>query len=111
MLVISRLLVLCWGALISLCLAPWRMVRIHILGSSPSAFCCFSLDNSAGFGLFPSGCVDVCCDTWQTQILGSFPAAVLGLFQAPETGLTPTMMAHFWIVGGGLKVFELSDLK
>lgn len=45
------------------------------------------------------------------NVLGRFPAAVSVLFAVLEAGSHPQTMACFWIVGGGLEVFELSDCK
>lgn len=101
-----------WGALISLCLAPWRMVRIHVLGSSPDASSAvFNLTVLLVLGHSLPLVLMFVVTHGKHKSWGAFPAAVLGLFPALQTGLTPTIMARFCIVGGGLEVFEPSDLK
>lgn len=92
---ISRLLVQCgehgW-------MDGW-MGRIHVLGSSPDPF--------------------LLVFTWQFCCSGAVPfllcrcfsCSCAGFVPSLEAGLTPTVMARFWMVGGGLEVFELGDLK
>lgn len=83
-----------WGAWMD----GW-MERIHVLGSSADPF--------------------LLVFTWQFCCSGAVPfllcrcfsCSCAGFVPSLEAGLTPTVMARFWMVGGGLEVFELGDLK